>query len=126
MASDVAAGTASATYVINPGHSRTIFLSVKADKVARSTIHFSGHFWPQGNKDLFNPISLTHPFTVITASNNPMKPPSDPTGEPAGSAQDDGGPTASCALGSMANGDLTLLSLGLLGITGLVFVRRPR
>lgn len=121
VATDVAAGTASASYVVAPGHSRTVFLTVKADKVGRSTLHFSGHFWPHGNKDLFNPISLTHPFTVTHASDDPLEPPGDAP-QPADSAPSR--PAASCALGSLATGDMALLSLGLLGMTGIVLVRR--
>lgn len=125
LAADVAAGTASAHYRVEPGHSRTIYLSVKADKIGRSTLHFSSHFWPAGNKDLFNPVSLTHPFTVTQTSKDPLKAPITATGaEPI----PDNGSTAaaSCTLGSIASGDIALLSLGLLGMTGIVLVRRRR
>ena len=120
LASDVAAGTASAHYVVHPGHSRTIYLNVKAAKIGQSTLHFSANYWPQGNKDLFNPTSLTHPFTVTEASKDPLKAPNAGDGEP----QDSSGPAASCALGSTANGDLGLLSLGLLSLTGIMLARR--
>ena len=120
LATDVAAGTASAHYVVAPGHSRTIYLSIKAAKTGQTTIHFSANYWPADNKDLFNPISLSHPFTVTEASSDPLKPPSN-TGKP-----EESGPAASCALGSMATGDMVLLSLGLIGMTGMVFVRRRR
>lgn len=123
LVSDLSAGTASAHYVIHPGHARTIYLNVKAAKVGSSTLHFSANFWPAGNKDLFNPISLTHPFTVTEASADPLTAPntdkSSADAEPAG-------PAASCAVGSVANGDLALLSIGLMGITGMMLVRRRR
>ena len=125
LASDVAAGTASAHYTVHPGHTRTVYLNVKAAKIGQSTLHFSANYWPAGNKDLFNPTSLTHPFTVTEASKDPLKPPN--AGDNA--TGDDGntsGPAASCALGSVANGDLSLLSIGLLGLTGMMFVRRKR
>ena len=78
MATDVAAGAASGTYEVPPGQSRTVFLNLKAEKVGRSTLQFSGLYWPKGNKDLFNPISLTHPFEVIHPSADPYAPPAAP------------------------------------------------
>ena len=124
LATDVAAGTASAHYVVHPGLSRTIYLSVKADKIGRSTLHFSGHYWPAGSKDLFNPISLTHPFTVTQASENALNPPKN---NPSGNDGQNGSTAAAgCTVGSIASGDMALLSLGLLGMTGMVLVRRRR
>ena len=120
LVSDLSAGTASAHYVVHPGHARTIYLNVKAAKIGSSTLHFSANFWPAGNKDLFNPISLTHPFTVTEASADPQKP---PNGTDSATA-DEGAAAASCAIGSVANGDLALLSIGLMGITGMMLVRR--
>lgn len=120
LASDVAAGNASATYVVHPGHSRTIYINVKAAKTGQSTLHFSANFWPHGNKDLFNPISLTHPFTVTQASQDPLQGPDNGQAP----ASQDNGASASCAIGSIAKGDLALMSLGLLGLTGMVLVRR--
>ena len=120
LVSDLSAGTASAHYVVHPGHARTIYLNVKAAKIGSSTLHFSANFWPTGNKDLFNPISLTHPFTVTEASADPQKP---PNGTDSATA-DEGGAAASCAIGSVANGDLALLSIGLMGMTGMMLVRR--
>ena len=75
MSTDAAAGAASATYEVPPGQSRTVFLNLKAEKVGRSTLQFSGLYWPKGNKDLFNPVSLTHPFEVIHPSADPYAPP---------------------------------------------------
>lgn len=75
MATDVAAGAASGAYEVPPGQSRTVFLNLKAEKVGRSTLQFSGLYWPKGNKDLFNPVSLTHPFEVIHPSADPYAPP---------------------------------------------------
>ena len=125
LASDVAAGTASAHYTVHPGHTRTVYLNVKAAKIGQSTLHFSANYWPAGNKDLFNPTSLTHPFTVTEASKDPLKAPN--AGDAAtGDNGDTSGPAASCALGSVAKGDISLLSIGLLGLTGMMFVRRKR
>lgn len=72
FATDTAAGTSSATFRTPPGQSRTIYLNVKAEKPGRTQLHFSGNYWPDGNKDLFNPVSLTHPFTVESPSLNPF------------------------------------------------------
>ena len=120
FATDVAAGTASGTFTVPPAHSRTIFLNVKADKVGHATLHFSGHFWPTGNKDFFNPISLTHPFTVTEPSKDPLQAPED--------TQEDGEdvPIASCTLGSTTTGDFSLLCIALFGMVGLVLVRKKR
>ena len=52
FATDSAAGTASGTYTVPPGQSITVYLNVKADKVGRLPIQFSGVYWPEGNKDL--------------------------------------------------------------------------
>ena len=72
FATDTAAGTSSATFRTPPGQSRTIYLNIKAEKPGRTQLHFSGNYWPDGNKDLFNPVSLTHPFTVESPSLNPF------------------------------------------------------
>ena len=143
FATDTAAGTASGLFEVAPGHSRTIYLNVKAEKVGRSPIHFSGAYWPKGNKDLYNPISLSHSFVVNQASPNPLNAaPTNPnqatsgTGAAAPAAapaeqSNDGGPSASCSLspeGSGGNGvgDMALLGLPLLGLAGLAGLRRSR
>lgn len=74
-----AAGTVYGTFSVPPGKVRTINIDIKGDKIGRFTIHFSGLYWPNDNKDDFNPISLTHPFTVEEPSPNPKD--SIPTGE---------------------------------------------
>lgn len=69
-----AAGTVYGQFTVPPGTARTIYLNIKADETAVGKtyfIHFSGQYWPDGNKDAYNPISLTHPFNVIKASPNP-------------------------------------------------------
>ncbi len=68
FATDSAAGTASGSYSVPPGQSVTVYLNVKAEKVGRLLVQFSGTYWPEGNKDLYNPISLSHSFTVNQAS----------------------------------------------------------
>ncbi len=69
-----AAGTVYGQFNAPPGTARTIYLNIKADKTAEGKthfIHFTGQYWPEGNKDAYNPISLTHPFKVVEASPNP-------------------------------------------------------
>ena len=145
FATDIAAGTASGLFEVAPGQSRTIFLNVKAEKIGRSPIHFSGSYWPKGNKDLYNPVSLNHSFAVNQASPNPLNAAATNPNQTAGSAgtgaaapaaapsgqSDDGSPSASCSLspeGSSGNGagDMALLGLPLLGLAGLAGLRRSR
>lgn len=72
-----AAGTVYGTFTVPPGSARTISLNIKGDKTGTFTVHFSGLYWPGDNKDNYNPISLTHPFTVEEPSKDPEKPPKD-------------------------------------------------
>lgn len=72
-----AAGTVYGTFSVPPGSARTIYLNIKAEKTGEFTAQFSGLYWPGDNKDAYQPISLTHPFTVVEASPNPQS--SDPT-----------------------------------------------
>ena len=71
-----AAGTVYGIFSVPPGNARTIYIDIKGDKVGTSTIHFSGLYWPGDNKDDYNPISLSHPFVVKEASENPGEAPS--------------------------------------------------
>ena len=140
FATDSAAGTASGTYNVSPGQSVTVYLNVKANKPGVLLIQFSGAYWPEGNKDLYNPVSLSHSFTVNQASTNPLSSaPSNPgqysgegTGSQSGSGSTgDGDPSVSCSLspsssGASGAGDTALLALPLLGLAGMVAVRRRR
>ena len=145
FATDTAAGAASGSFQVPPGQSRTIYLNIKAEKTGRSTIHFSGSYWPQGNKDLFNPVSLTHPFVVNEPSPDPFtESPTNPDQAPAAPAAttapppaatavpapaQQGDPSVSCSLSpegarSDGAGDFALLGLPLLGLAGLRRRRR--
>ena len=146
FAMDSAAGTASGAYSVPPGQSITVYLNVKADKVGRLPIQFSGAYWPEGNKDLYNPISLTHSFTANYASSNPLSSaPTNPGQIPGAAAaagtqptsggtsdsSDDGDPSASCSLSPSnsaagGSGDGALLALPLLGLAGMMVIRRRR
>jgi hypothetical protein len=73
-----AAGTVAGKFTVPPGTVRTIHINIKADKVGDLTVHFTGLYWPDDDKDAFQQISLTHPLTVKEPSPNPMA--SEPTG----------------------------------------------
>jgi len=77
-----AAGTVAGKFTVPPGTVRTIHINIKADKVGDFTVHFTGLYWPDGDKDAFQQISLTHPLKVNEPSPNPMDPKStDGSGE---------------------------------------------
>ena len=139
FATDTAAGAASGSFEVPPGQSRTIFLNLKAEKTGRSIVHFSGAYWPKGNKDLFNPVSLTHPFVVNAPSPDPLSetptnsiqmpnaPPPAPAAMPTQPEQGD--PSVSCSLSpgppaASNSGDLALLTLPLLALAGVIRLRR--
>lgn len=137
-----AAGAASNTYRVLPGQSQTVKLFIKSEKVGRYTIDFSSVYWPEGNKDLNNPVSLTHPFDVRAPSPDPFSStPTDPSDQPAAASptsapatsqpapQQDGDPSASCSLspdGSESGADLALLVMPIAGIVGMLAIRRRR
>lgn len=70
-----AAGTVYGIFSVPPGNARTIYIDIKGEKAGTSTVHFSGLYWPGDNKDDYNPISLTHPFTVEEPSKSPAEAP---------------------------------------------------
>ncbi len=82
------AGVVAGTFSVPPGTSRTIAVVIKADKSARigsHTLSFTGLYWPDDNKDAFQPLSLTYPVTVKEASKSPESPePSNPNAVPTG------------------------------------------
>ena len=63
-----AAGMVYGTFTVPPGQARTVYLNVKADKVGTFTLHLTGLYYPENNKDSYYPISLTHPFVVNEVS----------------------------------------------------------
>lgn len=82
-----AAGTVYGQFSAPPGTARTIYLNIKADETAAGKthfIHFEGMYWPDDNKDAYNPVSLTHPFKVIEASSTIPPKPVSPNGEDGG------------------------------------------
>ncbi|MFQ6055940.1 MAG: hypothetical protein ACE5KT_01790 [Methanosarcinales archaeon] len=75
-----AAGIVYGRFEVPPGTVRTISVLIKADESARlgsHTLQFSGLYYPDNNKDLYNPISLTYPITVKEPSPKPES--SEPT-----------------------------------------------
>jgi hypothetical protein len=69
-----AAGTVAGTFEVPPGTVRTIHINTKSEKVGNFNVHFTGLYWPDGDKDAFQQISLTHPLTVKEPSSNPTDP----------------------------------------------------
>jgi hypothetical protein len=111
-----AAGTAYGTFSVPPGSARTISIDLKGDEVGTYTVHFSGLYWPGDNKDNYNPISLSHPFEVKEASENP---------EEAPSSDENGGVEAEETGGVKAEGEgsfsapgfgILIAAIGLLGV----------
>jgi len=73
-----AAGTVAGKFEVPPGTVRTIHINIKSEKVGDFTVHFTGLYWPNDDKDAFQQISLTHPLTVNEPSPDPLDP--EPTG----------------------------------------------
>ena len=74
-----AAGTVAGKFEVPPGTVRTIHINIKSEKVGTFTVHFTGLYWPNDDKDAFQQISLTHPLTVNEPSSDPLDP--EPTSE---------------------------------------------
>ncbi len=75
------AGVAYGTFSLPPGTTRTIAVVIKADKSARigsHTISFTGLYWPDENKDNYQPLSLTYSLNVKEPSEEPDNPPETP------------------------------------------------
>ncbi len=72
------AGVVAGTFSVPPGKSRTISITIKADKSARigsHTLQFTGLYYPGDNKDNYQPLSLTYSVTVKEPSKKPEEPP---------------------------------------------------
>ena len=138
-----AAGAASNVYRVLPAQSQTIKLYIKSEKIGSYTISFSSTYWPEGSKELNNPVSLSHPFVVNAPSPAPFSStPTDPgeavvqqqATQPAprsesGEGQQGGDPSASCSLSPKAEGgnaDLALILIPAAGILGMITIRRRK
>ena len=69
-----AAGMVYGMFEIPPGSARTINIVIKAEKTGDFSTQFTGTYYPDDNKDAYQPISLTHPFKVLEASADPNDP----------------------------------------------------
>lgn len=108
-----AAGTVYGTFSVPPATARTFYIDIKGDKPGTYTIHFSGLYWPEDNKDAYNPISLTHPFVVEQPSKNSEQPPE----------FDENGGVKAEAQGSVSAPGFGIF-IAVLGLLGLYVVRR--
>ena len=73
-----AAGRCKGLFMAPPGDVRNMPLTVKADRVGEYFVHMNGRYWPEGNKDRWNPISLSTGLTVTEPSSD-TGPPEAPT-----------------------------------------------
>jgi hypothetical protein len=62
------AGTVVGHFSVPPGSSRTITLHIKGTEKGDFPVHFGGMYWPDEDKDKWNPISLDNSFKVIEPS----------------------------------------------------------
>ena len=121
------AGTCAGYFTILPGQSKTVVINVKSEKVGSHNVHLSGYWWPGDNKDMRQPISLTHPFKVTSPSKDlsdpalkqaPAASESPATMPPPAQPADNKGGDGSCGLssgGSVPLGAITLfLGVGLM------------
>ncbi|MFZ3059926.1 MAG: kelch repeat-containing protein [Candidatus Methanoperedens sp.] len=79
------AGVVAGTFSVPPGTSRTISVTIKADKSARigsHTLQFTGLYYPGDNKDNYQPLSLTYSVTVKSASKEIPEPAAQTTSTP--------------------------------------------
>lgn len=59
------AGTVSSTFIVQPGQAVGPFnFKFKSRKTGRYFVVFGGRYWPEGRKDLFQPLTLTAPLEV--------------------------------------------------------------
>ena len=68
------AGACTGSFTILPAQSKTAVINFKGDKVGGYQVQFTGYWWPGENKDMRQPISLTHPFKVISPSKDLSEP----------------------------------------------------
>jgi hypothetical protein len=67
----VAAGVLYAFLVVPPGTVRTAYVNIKAENIGDFFTQFTGIYYPGDNKDAYQQISLSYPFSVYEASPDP-------------------------------------------------------
>ena len=68
-----AAGVLYAKMVIPPGTVRTAYVNIKSEKTGNFYAQLSGTYYPGTNKDNYQPLSLTYPFSVYEPSPDPER-----------------------------------------------------
>lgn len=68
-----AAGVLYAKMVIPPGTVRMAYINVKAEKTGNFYAQLSGLYYAGENKDNYQPLSLTYPFSVYEPSPDPKR-----------------------------------------------------
>ena len=66
-----AAGVVYGIFEVPPGSARTIYINIKAEKTGNFYSQLNALYYPGQNKDNYQPISLTYPFTVYEPSPDP-------------------------------------------------------
>jgi len=69
-----AAGVLYAKMEVPPGTVRTAYVNIKAEKTGNFYAQLSGTYYPGENKDKYQPLSFTYPFTVREISPAPKSP----------------------------------------------------
>ncbi len=69
-----AAGRCQAIFRAPPGSVRNMPIKVKADRKGDYFIHMNGRYWPENDRDNWNPVSLSTPIDVSAASRAPRDP----------------------------------------------------
>ncbi len=66
-----AAGVLYAKMEVPPGTVRTAYVNIKAEKTGNFYAQLSGTYYPGENKDKYQPLSFTYPFSVVEISPDP-------------------------------------------------------
>lgn len=69
-----AAGVLYAKMVVPPGVVRTAYINIKAEKTGNFYAQLSGTYYPGENKDKYQPLSFTYPFSAYEPSPDPKEP----------------------------------------------------
>lgn len=59
-----AAGDIHGNFLVPPGSDRTLYMQVVGEKTGQAIVHTEVIYYPQNDKNNFQQLSLTHPFTV--------------------------------------------------------------